>query len=93
MKPIILILAALFILLQYELWFAAGGVVTAYRLHTNIVKQAQANKKLQERNAILMADIKDLKHGNDAVEERARNDLGMIKKGEVFYQIVQPQSE
>lgn len=45
------------------------------------------NKKLAERNAILMADIFDLKHGNEAIEEHARNDLGMIKKGEVFYQI------
>lgn len=93
MKPIIFILTALFILLQYQLWFASGGVFTAYRLHSNITKQAQMNKKLQERNAILVADIKELKHGNDAVEERARNDLGMIKKGEVFYQIVQPKAE
>lgn len=89
MKPILLVLAALFVLLQYELWFATGGVVSAHRLHVNIVKQAQANKKLQARNAVLIADIKDLKNGNDAVEERARNDLGMIKKSEVFYQIVQ----
>lgn len=93
MKPIILVLMALFALLQYELWFAAGGAMTAYHLHKNIVKQTQINKQFAARNAILVADIKDLKNGNEAVAERARNDLGMIKKGEVFYQIVRPKYE
>ena len=90
MKPIILVLLALFALLQYELWFAPGGAMTAYHLHKNIVKQTQINKQLAARNTILGADIQDLKNGNEAVAERARNDLGMIKKGEVFYQIVRP---
>ena len=75
-------------LLQYELWFASGGAVTAYRLHQNITAQAKINKELKDRNAFLIADIKDLKNGNESVEESARNDLGMIKKGEVFYQVI-----
>lgn len=90
MRAIVLILVAFFFLLQYELWFAAGGILSAYHLHENLNYQMAANKKLAERNAVLMADIFDLKHGNQAIEEHARNDLGMIKKGEVFYQIANP---
>lgn len=88
MKPIITILITLLILLQYEVWFAPRGIVAAYRLHHNIAKQAMVNKQLKKRNKILMADTQDLKEGNEAIEERARNDLGMIKPGEVFYQVV-----
>lgn len=88
MKPIITVLVALLVLLQYEIWFAPRGIVTAYQLHNNIMAQTKINKQLAERNKILIADIKDLKSGNEAIEERARNDLGMIKSGEVFYQVV-----
>jgi len=88
MKPVIIALVALLGLLQYALWLAPGGLVATYRLHRHIVLQTQANHALTLRNAQLMADINDLKHGNEAIEERARNDLGFIKKGEVFYQVV-----
>ncbi len=88
MKPMVLILVALVGLLQYQLWFAPGGVVSAYRLSRNITQQSTVNKKLSERNTELVADINDLKTGDEAIEERARNDLGMTKKGEVFYQVV-----
>lgn len=87
MRSIILILLTMFFLLQYQLWFAAGSILSAYRLYENLQYQVVENKKLKERNTVLMADVFALKHGNQAVEERARNDLGMIKKGEVFYQI------
>ena len=88
MRPIFFVLMALFALLQYQLWFASGGVVSIYHLHKNIEKQQIVNQRLTSRNAVLMADIKDLKSGNEAIEERARDELGMVKKGEVFYQIV-----
>ena len=88
MKPIVIILIALLGLLQYELWFAPGGATGVYRLHKAMVAQARTNRQLETRNAVITADIKDLKKGNEAVEERARNDLGMTKKGEVFYQVV-----
>lgn len=88
MKSIITILVALLVLLQYEVWLAPRGVMTAYRLHQNIVSQTAINTRLKKRNAVLLADTQDLKNGNEAVEERARNDLGMIKSGEVFYQVV-----
>lgn len=88
MKPVFLALAILFVLLQYQLWFADGGIISIHRLNQAIEKQQQANAKLIERNHTLGADVRDLKNGNDAVAERARNDLGMVKQGEVFYQIV-----
>ena len=88
MRPIIGILIALFILLQYQLWFAAGGVMSVYHLNKNIHQQILENKTFTNRNAVLSTNIDDLKNGNEAVEEHARNDLGMIKKGEVFYQVV-----
>ena len=87
MRSIILIFITLFFVLQYQLWFTAGGILSVYHLHKNINHQMAENKKLIERNTVLTADIFDLKYGNQAIEERARNDLGMIKKGEVFYQI------
>ena len=88
MRPIVVILIALFILLQYQLWFAVGGIMSVYHLNKNIHQQILENKTFANRNAVLAADIDDLKHGNEVIEERARNDLGMIKKGEVFYQVV-----
>lgn len=87
-RPIIGILIALFILLQYQLWFSSGGVISVYHLNKNIHQQILENKTFANRNAALEADIDDLKNSNEAIEERARNDLGMIKKGEIFYQVV-----
>lgn len=91
MKPIIIALAALLLLLQYELWFAQGSLLTAWYLKRNVTEQQTVNKKLEIRNTALSTDIKDLKSGKKAVEERARNDLGMVKKDETFYQVVKPE--
>lgn len=88
MKTIIVVLALLFLFLQYELWFSYGGIISALRLKHSIMQQEKNNLKLQKRNKALVADVDDLKSGNQAVEERARNDLGMIKKGEIFYQVI-----
>lgn len=88
MRPIVGILIALFIVLQYQLWFAAGGVMSVCHLSKNIHQQILENKIFANRNAVLAADIDDLKNGNKAIEEHARNDLGMIRRGEVFYQVV-----
>lgn len=92
MKPIIFALMALLGVLQYQLWFAPGGIVPTYHLQQSIEQQASANKELIARNDEVTADIHDLKTGNEAVEEHARNDLGMIKQGELFYQIVKTSS-
>lgn len=74
--------------LQYPLWFGHGSVSDYLRLRQAIDAQQTENKRLQERAAALSAEVDDLKHGSSAVEERARTELGMIRRGESFYQIV-----
>lgn len=75
-------------MLQYELWISPRGIAEAWNLHHNIIVVQAKNSKMADRNAVLYAEVNDLKHGNAAVEEHARNELGMVKRGEVFYQIV-----
>lgn len=87
-KPILIFFAVLFLLLQYELWISPRGVAQAWNLHNNIAVMKTKNAQMAERNAILYADVNDLKHGRTAIEERARNDLGMVERGEVYYQVV-----
>lgn len=86
-KTIILVLAVLFAVLQYQLWFGAGGIMSLKALNQSITSQTTVNDKLAERNRAVTADISDLQHGQQATEERARMQLGMIKQGEVYYQI------
>lgn len=88
MKPILIILLALFALMQYELWFSPGGLRSVWQLKNRIAEQMTTNQQAQQTNRALAADIADLKRGNEAIEERARNNLGMIKKDETFYQVV-----
>lgn len=88
MKFILGTLIILLLLLQYELFFSNGGLTTVWQLQKSISKQAQLNDQLDKRNQVLIAEIKDLQSGDAAIEARARNDLGMIKKNEVFYEIV-----
>lgn len=87
-KPLVIVLAALFLALQYKLWFQHGGISEVLQLKQAIVKQINDNNELTQENAVLTAEIQDLKNGQAAIEEHARNDLGMVKPGEVFYQIV-----
>lgn len=88
MKAIAAALILLLVILQYEFWIAEGGFFSVMRLKQQISGQIATNEKLTARNLALAADIQDLKYGQDAIEGRARNDLGMIKKDEVFYQVV-----
>lgn len=88
MKPLVIVLAILFIFLQSKLWFERGGVGEVQQLKQAIEDQEQQNKNVVIQNSVISAEIKDLKTGHSAVEERARNDLGMITPGEVFYQVV-----
>lgn len=88
MKGLICVLVVIFFALQYKLWVEKGGIQQVTHLQKSIDSQTKENKKLGDRNQALVAEIKDLKNGQTAVEERARNDLGMVKSGEVFYQIV-----
>jgi len=84
-----LVLLLLLALLQYQLWFGVGSVPAAMRLKSQAEAQAAENAGLAKRNAALQAEVADLKQGQAAIEERARTELGMVKKGESFYQIVQ----
>ena len=88
MRSVMWVLVILLLILQYHLWFGQGGYSQAWKLRKQLEKQAQENTELQQRNAILTAEVLDLKQGRQAVEEHARNDLGMVKNDETFYQVV-----
>jgi cell division protein FtsB len=74
--------------LQYRLWVGDGGVPSVIQLQQDVQQQQQVKHQLQERNAALQAEVEDLKQGLDAIEERARSELGMVRKDEQFYQII-----
>jgi cell division protein FtsB len=76
--------------LQYRLWFADGGMRSVISLRKAVAAQVSENQTLSRRNDQLAAEVKDLKEGTAALEERARNDLGMIGSNETFYQVVDP---
>ena len=88
MRILAAILGALIVLVQIPLWFGKGGWLRAWQLDEIVFKEKEKNMQLERRNAGLAAEVKDLKTGTDAVEERARYELGMVKKDEVFYQVV-----
>ena len=85
-------LLVLLALLQFQLWFGVGNVPSAMKLKHQVELQQAENASLAKRNAALAAEVVDLKQGTAAIEERARTELGMVKKGETFYQIVQAPS-
>ena len=83
-----LLLLALIALMQYPLWLGKGSWLKVWDLDRQLQAQKDINRKLQIRNAALEADVRDLKQGLEAIEERARYDLGMVKPDEVFFRIV-----
>jgi cell division protein FtsB len=88
MKALTLVLAGLLLALQYPLWIGKGSWLKVWELDRSLSAQHASNARLKERNDALDAEVKDLKLGQDAIEERARLELGMIRKDEVFYQVV-----
>lgn len=88
MKAILAALVFLFVLLQFKLWFGEGSLRDVWTLDNAIAAQATENRQLKDRNQMLAAEVDDLKQGLEAIEERARYELGMIKEGETFYQVV-----
>jgi len=92
LQLVLVALIALLAFLQYRLWWGEGGRRSVADLHQQVNQQAHENEGLQQRNAALAAEVEDLKSGEAAVEERARSELGMIKPGETFYRVVEPQS-
>lgn len=85
-----LILLVLVGVLQLRLWTGPWSLPEVHRLEDKVKAQRDENEGLKKRNAALAADVEDLKSGKDAVEERARSELGMVKPGEVFYQVIEP---
>ena len=90
MRIFALILLIVLVLLQYRLWFSDSGVREVRRLEQAVAAQKEENATLAARNQQLAAEVKDLKEGLEAVEERARSDLGMVGSNESFYQVVTP---
>ncbi len=91
-RAVTLILAILLLLLQYPLWLGKGSWLKVWDLSRQVEAQQQANQQTQARNAMLDAEVRDLKQGTEAIEERARSELGMIKRDEVFFQILEKPS-
>jgi len=88
MRLLIVCLAAALALLQFRLWVADDGLREVWDLRAQVEAQTAENAALADRNAALEAEVVDLKHGLEAAEERARSELGMVKRGETFYQIL-----
>ena len=93
MKLIVAILFALLIWLQYRLWLGDGGIPEVLELEQEIETVQSEVNKLQERNRALNAEVMDLKTGIEAIEERARSEMGMIKKDEIYYQVIDSESD
>lgn len=87
MNKLIILLILLTGYTQYKLWNGPGGIVELEQMKKALIQQKAMNQKITETNALLAAEVNDLKEGYDAIEERARNELGMIKNNEKFYQL------
>ncbi|MFI4970732.1 MAG: cell division protein FtsB [Lysobacterales bacterium] len=85
-----LALLIVLIALQVHFWTGRGGMREVWHLQQQVAEQKAENAQLKKRNETLSAEVDDLKHGDEAVEERARSELGLLKPGETFYQVVEP---
>lgn len=88
-----LLLGIILLFLQSKLWLGNTGWRQATKLEERVLTQKAANKSLEQRNDALAAEVEDLKSGEAAAEERARNELGMVKPGETFYRVVDPHAK
>ncbi|MGL1832853.1 cell division protein FtsB [Rhodocyclaceae bacterium SMB388] len=83
----LIILVVLVLALQYPLWMGKGGWLRVWDVDAQLDAQRDVNRRLEQRNAALEAEVRDLKSGNEAIEERARFDLGLTKPDEIFVQV------
>lgn len=90
LRYVALILLIVLIALEVKLWAGQGGMAEVWRLGKAVAEQKAQNEQLKARNDALAAEVENLKTGDEAVEERARSELGLIKPGETFYQVVEP---
>ena len=97
MRWLLGVLLLILVFLQYRLWIAEGSLAEQQRLELQVVEQTAINTELRERNAVLEREVLELQSGNGGVEQRAREQLGLVREGETFYQVVkqpdQPQAE
>ena len=89
MRLLTLTLALLIAALQYPLWLGKGSWLKAWEVDQDLSKQTSENARLKARNASLDAEVRDLKTGYEAIEERARTELGMLKQDEIFFQVLE----
>ena len=89
MRLLAITLIALILLIQYPLWLGKGSLLRVWEMERQIETQRETNGRMQARNAALDAEVRDLKQGLEAVEERARNELGMIRRDEIFFQVLE----
>ena len=89
MRALIVALVVLLALVQYRLWVGEESLAGAWRLERAVEAQVAENRELAERNRRLEAEVRDLKEGTAAVEERARRDLGLVGRDETFFQLVE----
>ena len=89
MRLLSIVLATLIVLIQYPLWLGKGGWLHVWQVDRQVKAQKDANAQMRERNDALDAEVRDLKQGYSAIEERARYDLGMIRQDEIFFEIVE----
>ena len=89
MRGLLVVLVLLLAAVQYGVWFGRGGMRDVSHTREQIAAQTTRNQKLEMRNEGLAAEVADLKDGMEAVEELARSEMGMIREGEVFFQLVE----
>ena len=83
------VLLILLLLIQYGIWVGQSNIGAYLTLNDEVAEQRAENHRNKERNQVLYAEINDLRHGQEAIEERARNELGMIREGEIFYRVIE----
>jgi cell division protein FtsB len=88
-KISVYLLVGILVGLQYPLWLGDGGLLSLWKLKQEIAAQKVENTRLRERNLALEAEVRDLQEGHEALEERARAELGMVRRGETFYQMIE----
>ncbi|MGD8614802.1 MAG: cell division protein FtsB [Gammaproteobacteria bacterium] len=89
MRWLVWLLIGLLVMLQYKLWIGDGSLAEVWELYQQVEEQKAENQQLRERNQALEAEVQDLKQGLEAIEERAREELGMVREDETFYQIIE----
>lgn len=88
MRILTFIMVLIVLALQYRVWFGEYGVRDIRNLKQEVARQQEANTTVAQRNQLMYADIEDLRNAHEAVEERARNELGLVREGETFFRII-----